>query len=110
RLPRRKSAGTPGTPALPAARCGTAAAPCTWGRRGSPANRAQDSSGVPQALERGFMAPPLRQHLYVELQVNTAAEQRRDLGAGRCPERLDRAPPFPDHDPLLAVALDVHHR
>src|SRR5207244_4283881 len=32
-----------------------------------------------------------------------------DLPAGRLPDRLDRAAPFPDHDPLLAGALDVDH-
>src|SRR5437773_6896298 len=86
------------------------AAPCTWGRRGSPAGQARDSSGVPQALERRCVAPPFGQHLHVQLEVDAAAEQRGDLGAGRLAERFDRAPPFPNHDALLAVALDVDHR
>src|SRR5256885_7062661 len=56
------------------------------------------------------VAPAAWQHLHVQIEIYTAVEQRRDLGAGRCPERFDRAPPLPDDDALLTVPLDVHHR
>src|SRR5881396_3751917 len=97
------------TPALRRAPCGARVGLCTWGRRESRAGRARDSSRVPQPFQGRELAPPLGQHLRVQLEEHARPEQRFDLPAGRLPDRLDGAAPFPDHDSLLAGALDIDH-
>src|SRR5206468_11147408 len=57
-----------------------------------------------------FVAAPFGQDLHVQVEEDPLAEESFDLGAGGRAERFDGAPPFPDHDALLAVPLDVHDR
>ena len=56
-----------------------------------------------------LVAPPLRKHFHVQIQIHATAKQPFDLGARGSAERLDGATALADDDPFLALALDIEH-
>ena len=63
-----------------------------------------------EALERRFVAAPVRAHLDHQLEVDRVAEQRLDLGARARADLLDHRAALADDDLLLRLRLDEHVR
>src|SRR5215475_4339993 len=95
------------TPTLPPAPGGTRASLCTSGTRESRAAPVRGSCRIPQTAQQPFLPPPVAQHFHVQIEIHGAAHQPLDARARRLTDRFDGPPLVADHDPLLAVPLDI---